>query len=87
MSLWCNIYRIYLCISNKLISEVTVTESDFVFYNETVINIIKDIKNQLTLQNVFTLFPLCIAIRQQKLIVYILWMLKLKRTIFHSNFL
>ena len=74
MKLWCNSHRICLCISNKLTSDVTVTEFDVVFYNKTAINISKNIKNQLTLQNVFALFPsLCsyFKLRQQKLIIFL----------------
>ena len=45
-SLQCTSHRIFLCISNKKIFSVTVTELDFVFYT-------KNIKNQLTLKNFF----------------------------------
>ena len=52
---------------------VAVTELDFVFYNKTVRDISKNIKNQLTLKNPFQLvYPPCIAaLIKQKLIMYI----------------
>ena len=44
----------------KQIFGVTVTEL-FVFYNETVRGISKNIRNQLTLKNFLALFTLCIT--------------------------
>ena len=55
MNLWCKSHRICPCISNKQIFSVTVTELDFVFYNKTVKDISKNVKNQLTLKNFFAL--------------------------------
>ena len=54
-SLQCTSHRICPCISNKQIFSVTVTEPDFVFYNKTVKDISKNVKNQLTLRNFFAL--------------------------------
>ena len=54
-SLQCMSHRICPCISNKQIFSVTVTELDFVFYDKTVVDISKNIKNQLTLKNFFAL--------------------------------
>ena len=55
MNLWCNSHRICLCISNKQIFSVTVTELDFAFYNKTVKDMSKNVKNELTLKNIFAL--------------------------------
>ena len=44
-------HRICPCISNKQIFSVAVIELDFVFYNKTVRDISKNIKNQLTIKN------------------------------------
>ena len=54
-SLQCMSHRICPCVSNKQIFSVTVRELDFVFYNKTVRDISKNIKNQLTLKNFFAL--------------------------------
>ena len=56
MNLWCNSHRICLSISNKRVFSVTVTtELSFVFYNKTVRDISKNIKNHLNLKNFFAL--------------------------------
>ena len=54
-SLLCMSHRICSCLSNKQVFIVTVTELDFVFYNKTVKDISKNIKNKLTLKNYFAL--------------------------------
>ena len=61
MNLWCNSHCICPCISNKQILSVTVIELDFVFYNKTVKDISKNVKNPLALKNFLHLSPLCIA--------------------------
>ena len=53
--LQCMSHRICPCVSNKQIFSVTVTELDFVFYNKTVRDISKNIKNQHTLRKFFAL--------------------------------
>ena len=54
-SLQCTSHRIFPCISNKQIFSVTVTKLDFVFYNKTVKDVSKNVKNQLTLKKFFAL--------------------------------
>ena len=54
-SLQCTSHRICLCISNKQIFSVTVTELNLLFYNKTVKDISKNLKNQLTLNIFFAL--------------------------------
>ena len=54
-SLQCTSHRICLCISNKQVFSVTVTELNLLFYNKTVKDISKNLKNQLTLKNFFAL--------------------------------
>ena len=44
-SLQCMSHRICPCISNKQVFSVTVTELDCLFYNKTVRDISKNIKN------------------------------------------
>ena len=60
-NLWCTSHRSCLCIFNKRISDVTVAELDFAFYNKTVRDIPKILKINLLYKNVLHLFPLCIA--------------------------
>ena len=58
---------------NKLISGVTVAELGFVFYNKTIRDISKSIKNHFTLYKTFLhLFPLCLATFNQAKTVCIL---------------
>ena len=54
-SLQCTSHRICLCISNKQVFSVTATELNLLFYNKTVKDISKNLKNQLTLKIFFAL--------------------------------